>query len=139
MVERQAGPRHVLNREEIHFVADPAVIALLGFLLAIEEVFEVALVLEGGAVDARLHRVLLVAAPVGARDLEQFDGTDLARRLDVRAGTEVLPLALPVKRDRVSLLGELSEEFELCRARRPVVPRPPRSRRPHARSRSPRR
>src|ERR1041384_4033297 len=91
--------------------AGPAMIALLGFLELLEVRVEILLLGEGGAVDAGEHRVVAVAAPVGARDLPQLYGAPhLADAGHVRAGAEVEPVALPVdldlliRRDRVDQL-----------------------------------
>ena len=54
--------------EEIELAAQLAVVARLGQLEPLEVRVKVGLGVEGGAVDPRQLRVLLVAAPVGTRE-----------------------------------------------------------------------
>ena len=61
---------------------------------------EVVLAEEGGAVDPRELRVVLVAAPVGAREARELDRLDRPRVLQVRAAAEVGEVALRVEGDR---------------------------------------
>ena len=57
---------------------------------------------EGGAVDAREHFAVGIAAPIGARDLHQLERiADLAGRGHVRAAAEIEPFALLVDLDRL--------------------------------------
>ena len=89
--------RLLLEVEQVHLAAEPAVVALLGLFKLLEMKVELLLLGEGGAVDAGQHRVLGIAAPVGARDLLQFEGVaDLAGRGHVRAAAEIEPVALAV-------------------------------------------
>ena len=89
--------RLLLEVEQVHLAAEPAVVALLGFLELLEMSVELLLLGEGGAVDAGQHRVLGIAAPVGARHLLQLEGVaDLAGRGHVRAAAEIEPVALAV-------------------------------------------
>ena len=61
---------------------------------------EVLLVVEGGAVDPRQLRVLLVAAPVRAGEAGQLQRLDRPRVLQVRAAAEIGEVALRVEGDR---------------------------------------
>ena len=62
-----------LEVEQVHLLADLAMVAL-GRLLEPDEMrVELLPVEPAGAVDARQHRVLLVAAPIGARDAGQLE------------------------------------------------------------------
>jgi hypothetical protein len=88
------------------------VVPLFGLLAHIEELFELGLLLEGRAVDPRQGVVFLVAAPVGRRDVEEFEGSDLARRLDVRATAEVFELGLLVEGNFVGVGGLALQDVE---------------------------
>ncbi len=101
----------LLEMEQVHLPAEPAVVAALGLLQPMEVAVEVLLRGPGGAVDARQHRVVGIAAPIGAGDLHQLEGgADLAGRGHVRAAAQVEPVALPIDfqvlagRDRVDQL-----------------------------------
>ena len=94
--EHDAGP-FLLEVEQVHLAAELAVVALLGLLDLLEIGVELLLLGEGRAVDARQHRVVAVAAPIGAGHLHQLEGVaDLAGRGHVRAAAEVEPVALVV-------------------------------------------
>ncbi|MDF9793714.1 hypothetical protein M2440_004415 [Methylorubrum extorquens] len=123
--EHDARPL-LLEVEEIHLLAQPPVIAALGLLQPVQVGVEIGLGGPGCAVDARQHRVVGIAPPIGARDLHQLEGrADLAGRGHVRAAAEVEPLALAVdlqilaRRNRIdqldlvalALLGE--ERFDV--------------------------
>ena len=83
--------------EQVHLAAELAVVALLRLLELVQVGVELLLLGEGGAVDAGQHRVLGIAAPIGAGDLHQLEGVaDLAGRGHVRAAAEIEPVALPV-------------------------------------------
>ena len=110
--EHHAGA-FLLEVEQVHLAAELAVVALLGLLDLLEIGVELFLLGEGGAVDARQHRVVAVAAPIGARHLHQLEGVaDLAGRGHVRAAAEIEPVALLVDLD-----GLVGREW-----RRPVRP-----------------
>ena len=94
--EHRAGA-FLLEMEQVHLAAELAVVALLGLLELMQIGVELLLLGEGGAVDAGQHRVVAVAAPIGAGDLLQLEGVaDLAGRGHVRAAAEIEPVALPV-------------------------------------------
>ena len=74
MVQPCGVPEHgagafLLEMEQVHLAAELAVVALLGLFDLLEIGVELLLLGEGGAVDAGQHRVVAVAAPIGARDL----------------------------------------------------------------------
>ena len=94
--EHRAG-RFLLEMEQIHLAAEPAVVALFRFLDLLEIGVELFLLGEGGAVDARQHLAVGIAAPIGAGDLHQLERVaDLAGRGHVRAAAEIEPVALLV-------------------------------------------
>ena len=91
-----------LDVEEVHGLAQLAVIALLGFLDALQIGFEIGFRGPRGAVDALQLGVVLVAAPVGAGQLGQLEGlADVLGRGQVRTAAQVLPGALAIDRDRI--------------------------------------
>ena len=99
--------------EEVHLAAEPAVVALLGFLELLEIGVEVLLGRPGRAVDAGQHRVVGIAAPIGAGHLHELEGgADLARRGHVRAAAEVEPIALRVDLE-ILPLGNGVDELDL--------------------------
>ena len=57
-----------LEMEQVHLAAELAVVALLRFLDLMKVGVEFVLLCERGAVDARQHRVVAVAAPIRARN-----------------------------------------------------------------------
>src|SRR4029077_4164171 len=86
-----------LEVEEVELAAELAVVALLRFLDLLEISVEFFLLGERRAVDAGQHRVVAVAAPIGAGHLLQLEGVaDLAGRGHVRTAAEVEPVALLV-------------------------------------------
>src|SRR5439155_20230495 len=86
MPQRRA--RRVLGEaEEVELAAEPAVVAPLRLLEALEVCVEVCLRVEGGAIDARQLRLRRVAAPVRAGQAGQLE------RLDRRGVLRVRPAA----------------------------------------------
>ena len=76
MEKDQPRPGKLLNAEEIEFLAELAVIALLGLFEFVQVFVEFLFCEPGGAVNPLQLLVFLVAFPVGARDgqeLERFD------------------------------------------------------------------
>ena len=99
-VPEHRARRFLLEMEQVHLAAEPAMVALLGFLDLLEIGVELFLLGEGGAVDAGEHRVVGIAAPIGAGHLHQLEGVaDLAGRGHVRAAAEIEPVALLVDLD----------------------------------------
>ena len=107
-----AAHRLFLRVEQAEVAADAAVVALLRFLEAGEIRLQRLLVRPRGAVDALEHRVLRVAAPVGARDLHQLERAELARAGHVRTAAQVEPVALPVQAD-VFVRGDARDDLGL--------------------------
>ena len=103
----------LLEMEEVHLAAELSVVALLGLLQHVQVMVELRLVGPGGAVDARQHRVVGVAAPIGAGHLHQLEGVaDLAGRGHVRPAAEVEPVALRVDLE-VLVFRDRVDQFEL--------------------------
>ena len=88
-------------------------VALLGFFDAVQVGVQILLREKRGAVDALQLRILFVSQPVGAGDVEQFEGFDFSGRRQVGAAAEILELAGFVDRDFFIGLGELLDEMAL--------------------------
>ena len=96
MPEHDARPL-LLEMEQVHLAAEPAMVALLGLRQHVKIGIELRLVGPGGAVDARQHRIVAVAAPIGAGHRHQLEGVaDLAGRGHVRPAAQVEPFALRI-------------------------------------------
>ena len=110
--EHHAGT-FFLEVKQVELAAELAVVALLGFLDLLQIGVEVFLLGERRAVDPRQHRIVAVAAPIGARHLHQLEGVaDLAGRGHVRAAAEIEPVALVVDLDRL-VAGNGVDQFDL--------------------------
>ena len=121
--------------EEVELRAELAVVAAPRLLEPLEVRVEIRLRVEGGAVDPRQLRVVLVAAPVRAGEAGQLDRLDRLGVLQVRPAAEIGELALRVEGDRpvrgvdeldlvvLALLGE--EALRLFGAHLLAVPRAP--------------
>ena len=111
MEEREARA-FLMQAEEVELLAELAVIALLGLLEHVQVRIEVSLLLEGRAVDALQHLVVLITAPVSTGNAHELQSLDLARRDDVRASAEVRELALRVHRDLLAF-RQIVDELDL--------------------------
>src|SRR5574344_10397 len=109
--EHHAGGM-ILDVIKVHFLADPAMVALLGFFQELQIGFEAFLVGEAGAVHAGQLVARLVAVPVSAgegKDLERFE---LAGGRHVGTRAEVFPVLsrntrhIEAERAVVSFAGE---------------------------------
>ncbi len=102
-----------LQVEEVHGPADLAVVALLGLFQPRQMGFEVGLAGPRRTIDALELSVAMVAAPIGAGQLHQFERlADRLRRGQVRPQAQVLPLALAIDRDRLAL-GQVGDDLGL--------------------------
>ena len=86
-VHGQAHARQGIHGVDAQLATQFAMVALLGFLQVMQMLFKLGLLEERGAVDAREHFALGVAAPVGAGQLGQLERAHLARGRQVRAAT----------------------------------------------------
>ena len=111
MPEGKAGALRV-QREEVEFPADFTVIPLLGLFQELQMLLELPGVREGDSVDPLQLFVLLIAAQVGAGDLQHFQRFDPAGRGEVRPDAEVDEIALPVDAYHLAFL-ELVDQFQL--------------------------
>ena len=110
--QHEAGADHFGDAEEVEFLAEAAVVAFLGFLDPLQIGFQLLLVRERRPVNALEHRVLLVAAVVGARHGEQLECADLVGVRHVRAAAQVGEVAADVERD-LAVVRDVGEAFEL--------------------------
>ena len=81
--------RLFLEMEQIHLLADLAMVALLRFFETREVSLQALLVGPCGAVDALKHFVTRIATPVGARKLGELERAQKARIRHVRAAAHV--------------------------------------------------
>src|SRR5437016_13421998 len=113
MPENQPRASQFLDGEQVELLAEHAVIALLGLFDAVQISVEVFLREERSSINALQLRVLLVAKPVGACDVEQLERLDFSSRGNVRAAAEVEEFSRLVNRDLFIGLGELLDEVAL--------------------------
>ena len=105
MVQPFGVPEHhagafFLEVKQVELAPELAMVALFGFLDLLQVRVEVFLLGERRAVDARQHRIVAVAAPIGAGHFHQLERVaDLARGGHVRAAAQVEPVALLVDLD----------------------------------------
>ena len=109
--EREAGAR-LGHHEEVHLLADLAVVAALGLLEHVQVLVELLLGGEGDAVDAGEHLVVLIALPVGARDARELEGLHGLGVADVGADAHVDVVALLVEGD-ARVLVEVADMLDL--------------------------
>ncbi len=113
MPENQPRPRQFLDGKQIELLPDHAMVALLGLFLLVEKIVEVFLREKRRPVNALQLRVLLIAQPVSAGNVQQLECLDLPGRRDVRAAAEIQKLARLVDRNLFIGLGELLDEVAL--------------------------
>src|SRR5205809_1490774 len=89
-----------IEMEEVELRAEPAVVALARLLEALEVGVEIRLRVERRPVDPRQLLVVLVAAPVRARESGQLHGLDRLGVLQMRAAAEIREVALRIDGDR---------------------------------------
>ena len=88
--------------EQIHLLADAAMVAAFRLLQHMQVGVELLLVAPGGAVDAAQHGVAVIAPPIGTSHLHQLErAADVGGRAHMRAAAQIDPLALPIQRDRL--------------------------------------
>jgi hypothetical protein len=109
--EDEARAGELLDGEQAERGAQLAMIAFLGFLQHLEVLLELVLGGPGRAVDALEHRVLLVAAPVGAGHGQELEVADLLGARRMAAAAQVGEGRVRVVRELLVL--ELLEELEL--------------------------
>jgi hypothetical protein len=90
-----------LLMEQVELLADLAMVALLGFFQLEQVSLQILVVQPRSAVDAGQHRVVGIAAPVGAGHLHQLERAQLAGIGHVRAAAQVGELTLRIQRQRL--------------------------------------
>ena len=113
MPENQPRPGQFLDGKQIELLPEHAMVALLGLFLLVEKIVEVFLREKRRPVNALQLRILLIAQPVGAGNVQQLERLDLPGRRDVRAAAEIQKLAGLVDRNLFIGLGELLDEVAL--------------------------
>ena len=99
MPEDGAG-RLFLEVKQVHDTAEPAVIALFGFLEHVQVLAQLLVIRPRRTIDTLQHFVRRIAAPIRARNVRELERlAELAGRGQVRAAAEVYELTLFVKRD----------------------------------------
>ena len=109
--EHQPGG-FVLHVEQVEMLAEAAMVAFFSFLEHVQIGVEVLLLGPGSAVDALQLLVAVVAAPVGAGHLHQFEDLELARGRHVRAAAEVDEITFAVERNLL-VGGNRGDQFGL--------------------------
>src|SRR5208283_3828178 len=103
----------LLNAEEVELLSEQTMIALARFFKAREVGVEFLLREECRAVYALQLRILLVAEPVSARERENLERLDAARRRHMWTAAEVDEPAVAIEADLRAGLGELGHEVGL--------------------------
>ena len=111
--QRQTLTHIVREGEELHLLANLAVVAFLGFLEHHQIVVEHLLLGEGDAIHAHQLRTLLVATPVSSGKRQYLDGLDGFGGGDVRATAQVGEIALLIGGDVA--VFQFADKFALQR------------------------
>ena len=96
MPEDQSRPGFILDAEEVQFLPQPPMIALLGFLKLVQVIIKILLSEERSAVDALQRVRVLVAFPMRPCHAEKLESLDAAGRRNVRTAAKVQELASAV-------------------------------------------
>jgi hypothetical protein len=103
-----------MEGEQIQLSAELAMVALLRLLETPQVSIQLLGGVPGGPVDALEHRTRLVAAPVGARRVQQLEGAEVLRGAEVPAAAEILEGPVTVEADGRSLgLVEVVDNLDL--------------------------
>ena len=95
----QAWTDVIVENEQLEFLAEFAVVALLRFLEHREVVVEFLFRFERRAVNALELGILFVALVVSARHARELERADVSRAHDVRAGTQIDKVAAAIERN----------------------------------------
>ena len=109
--EGEAGAL-VLHVEQIQLAAQLAVVALLGFLDAVQMLLQLFLGGEGGGIDTAQHLVVLIATPVSASHVGQLEGLDVAQVGQVGAHAQVGKVTHLIEGDLFAF-GQILNQFHL--------------------------
>ena len=83
-----------LKVQKIQFAGDLAMVPLLRFFQAVQIVLQFFFVCPGGTVNALEHFIVRITAPIGARQLGQFKGLDLAGAGHMGAAAKISKIPL---------------------------------------------
>ena len=100
------------EHEQTHFLADLAVVALLGFSHHVLVLRQFLAVAEGDAADAGKHLVVLVVLPVRAGNRRQLEGLERLGVAQMRADAHVDVIALLVEGER-HILSQVADVLDL--------------------------
>ena len=99
--------------EQLHLLAQAAVVALLGLFQHGQIGLEILFVEPGGAIDALKHLVAGIAAPIGAGYLHQLEGlTQLGGGRQMRTAAQIDEITLAIKTDGLAL-GDRGDDLGL--------------------------
>ena len=110
--QRQALPYALVGHEDAQLSAQLVVVALFRLFDGGEILGQFALFVKAGAVDAREHLVVLVAAPIRAGQRRQLERLDHARRRQMRTCAQVDEIALTIEGD-LGVLGQIVDQLDL--------------------------
>ena len=110
--ERQTLSDVLVGHEDAQLSAQLVVVAFLRLFEFLEILVHVRLLVERRAVDAGEHLVLLVAAPICARERGQLEALHLARGREVRTCAQIGEIALGVETYLIPL-GNVGKQLEL--------------------------
>ena len=89
----------VINMEQVQLASQFAVIALFGLFNHGQVLLQLILAGPGRAINALQHLILVIAAPVSARELHQLEEFKFAGARHVRAPAQVFKIAFAVERN----------------------------------------
>src|SRR5437879_6483222 len=113
MPENQSRPGQLLNRKQIELLTQHAMVALLRLFYLLQVSVQIFFGKKRSPVNALELLVLFIPQPVSARDVEQLERLNLARRRDVRPAAEIDKLAGAIDRNLFIGLGELLDVMAL--------------------------
>src|SRR5205085_11649889 len=87
--QRHATPDHLIDDEEIKLLAQFSMVSLGGLFAAFQVLIELSLARKGRAVDPCQLLILFAPLPVGARDRQQLEGSQLSRVRNMRSQAKV--------------------------------------------------
>ena len=110
--QRKSLPYVFVGHKQTEFSAESVVVAKFCLFHAFEIIFQLAFLLETGAVDTGKHLVFLVASPIRARERSELECFYSARGSEVRSAAKVDKIAL-LKEGNLLALGNIRKQFQL--------------------------
>ena len=102
------------EREQPHFLSDPAVIPLLRFLNPVQMLLKLFLVGIGRSIDTGEHLILLAPSPISARKARELKRLYIARMRQMRTRTQIHEVSLFIEADN-RILRKVFNQFHLVR------------------------